>query len=44
MNVSAIIVFPSRRERKSGYAQGAEVEDYAIGITRVRCRGLTPNQ
>ena len=43
MHVSAIVVFPSRRKQKSDYAQGAEVENYAIGITGVRCKGLTPN-
>jgi len=44
VHVSAIIVFPSQRKRKPGYVRGAEVEDYAIGITGVRCRGLTPDQ
>jgi len=44
VRVSAIIVFPSQRKQKLGYAQGAEVEDYAIGITGVRCRGLTSIQ
>jgi len=37
--VSTIIVFPSQRRQQ----QRAEVEDYAIGVTGVRCRGLTPH-
>jgi len=44
VHVSAIIVFPSQRKQRLGYVQGVEVEDYAIGITGVRCRGLTPDQ
>ena len=42
VRVSTIIVFPFQRKQKPGYVQGAEVEDYAIGIAGARCRGLTP--
>lgn len=42
--VSTIIVFPSQKRRESGFAQEVEVEDYAVGTTGVRCRGLTPIQ
>ena len=44
VHISAIIVLPSQRKHKPGYVQEAEVEGYAIGITGVRCRGLTPDQ
>jgi len=43
VHVSAIVIFPSQRKKKPGYLQGAEVEEYVIGITEVRFRGLTSN-
>ena len=38
VHVSTIIVFPLQGKRGPDYVKGAEVEDYAIGTTEVRCR------
>ena len=39
--VSAIVVLPFQRKQER--VDGKGVEDWAIGITAMRCRGFTPS-
>jgi len=43
LRVSAIVVLPSQRIREPGYVDGEGLENWAIGITAIRCKGFTPS-